>query len=132
MAGEEVFAAFVIYRGREYQLHLSLCGRLLLDYLARHRHCAQSAGQIAVGIQTGEFYRKHATNAGRNPKMQRRIARSAVKVYIQRLRQAFVTIFREAGLEVNSNQVVRSERTESNEVGYRLNAYVEWLHVDFT
>lgn len=128
--GEEVFAVFLVQRGRQFQLRLSLSGRLLLDYLARHRHYAQSATQIAAGIQASDFYQKHASNAGKSPRMRRKIARSAVKIYIRRLRQAFAAACEEAEVVFSADKVIVSEQTVANEVGYKVHARVEWSHVD--
>jgi len=130
LPGEEVFAVFLLCRGHLYQLRLSLSGRLLVDYLARHRHCAQSAAQIEAGIRADEFYQKHAANAIWHLKMIRRIPRSAVKVHIARLRRAFTVAFREAGLRFNPDDVVVARQTMSNEVGYSLKAAVDWIHID--
>ena len=128
LPGEEVVATLLVSRGQAYQLRLSLSGRLLLDYLARHRHCAQSAAQISAGIGADEFYQEHAANAGACMKMLRRIPRSCIKVQVARLRKAFGLAFREAGIQFDPSGVIASRPTVSNEVGYILKAVVEWSH----
>src|SRR5258708_16045201 len=60
LPGEEVFAAFLLYRGRAYQLRLSLSARLLLDYLPRHPPVPQSPPQIPAAIHTSAFFPNHA------------------------------------------------------------------------
>ena len=48
----------------------------------------------------------------------------------KRIRAALQLAFREAGLELDPQRVLVSERTVGNEVGYRLRATVEWVHND--
>jgi len=91
--GEEVFAVFLLYRGHEYQLRLSLSQRLLFEFLARHSRVAQSAGQIQLGIRGDDFYKFHARNAdGRKP-LTRRIHRTAIRVLVNRVHRAMKLVF---------------------------------------
>jgi hypothetical protein len=104
--GEEVFGVFLVCRGREYCLRLSLALRILFDYLARHSRFAQSARQIEFGIRADDFYKDHAKNAnGRSP-LTRRITRSAIRVYIERLRKALRFAFQEAGVNIDPSRVL--------------------------
>lgn len=129
LAGEEIAAVFLIHRGHEYRLRLSLALRIVFDFLARHSRLPQSARQIELGIRADDFYKRHAANAtGRA--MTRRITRSAIREYVRRLRRAFRLAFREAGLRIDPDRVVIAEKTVGNEVGYRLRARCEWVHVD--
>jgi hypothetical protein len=99
--GEEIVAVFLIYRGREYRLRLSLAQRILFDFLARHSRLPQSARQIELGIRADDFYKRHAANAtGRA--VTRGIPRSYVKVYVRRLHRAFSLAFRDAGMRPSS------------------------------
>ncbi len=126
--GEEIVIVFLVYRGQRYALRLSLALRLLVDYLAKHAHFPQSASQIEAGMRADPFYLKHGTNAILHNGLKRRISRSAIKQYVKRLRLALGLAFRDAGLNLNPLHVVVSEPTLMNEVGYRLNATVEWFH----
>lgn len=128
-AGEEVFAVWLIFRARPYQLKLPIALRVLFDYLARHATHAQSATQIETGMRSDGFYGRHGANASASRRLVRRISHSSVKTYIQRIRDAFRLTFDEARLTLDPAQVLVSERTVGNEVGYRLKATTMWRHV---
>jgi len=132
LPGEEVFAVFLVYRGREYQLRLSLAQRLIFDFLARHSRLAQSARQIELGIRADEFYKLHAKNAAGRTAVARKIPRSSIKVHIERLGQALDVAFREAGLNVHPGTVLVRQDTAGNEVCFRLKATCSWSHIDLT
>lgn len=132
LPGEEVFAAFLAWRGREYQLRLSPALLLLFDYLAHHNRIAQSAKQIELGIRADDFYREHAKNANGRLAIVRRIPRSAVREHVKRLHRALVRVFHEAGLLLAPDKVLVVQQTVSNEVGYRLRATFLWTHIDLT
>lgn len=125
--GEEVFAVYIVHRGRATPLSLPLALRLLLNYLAQHRHQGQSAAQISAGIRSSLFYRRHAANSG--VVATRRISRSAVKEYIKRIRQALSASFKQASLALDPARVLVSQKTQGNEVQYRLRATLEWVHL---
>ena len=127
-AGEEVFAIFLLYRGREIPVSLPLALRLLFDYLGRHYQVGQSASQIAAGMRASSFYRNHAINSGEISR--RKISRSAVKEYVLRVRRALDTSFKQASLPLDPGLILVSEQTEGNEVLYRLRATVQWQHCD--
>jgi hypothetical protein len=128
--GEEILAVCLVHRGQEYSLRLSLALRILFDYLARHSRFAQSATQIEVGIRADRFYTNHAElTFGTNAPI-RRIPRSYVRVYMERLRLALEGASCEANLMIERRAVLVSERTVTNEVGYRLRARIEWIHTD--
>jgi hypothetical protein len=73
---------------------------------------------------------KHGSNAMLQNGLKRRISRSAIKEYIKRLRLAFELAFRDAGLNLDPRQVIASEATVTNEVGYRLKVTIDWFHID--
>jgi hypothetical protein len=104
--------------------------RILFDYLARHSRFPQSATQIEAGIRADRFYNQHAATAMGNKEFTRRIPRSYVRVYIERLRSALQGAFHEAGLSMDARVVLLSQETVMNEVGYRLKATFEWLHIN--
>jgi hypothetical protein len=122
----------LVYRGRLYPLRLSLALRMLIDYLAQHSHFPQSASQIEAGMRTDPFYMNHGTNATFHNGLKRRISRSAIREYIKRLRLAFGLAFAEAGQALDPRQVIVSEPTVTNEIGYHLKATVEWFHAENT
>jgi len=128
--GEEVAGVYLIHRGREYFLRLPLALRLLFDYLARHTHLPQSATQIEAGIRSGHFYTEHAATVKNSSKLIRSIPRSYVRVYIERLRLAMSHVFQQANLELAAGVVLISQETVMNEIGYKLKATVELIHID--
>jgi len=128
LPGEEVSAALLAYRGREFPIRLSSRGLLLLDYLAR-QHLGQTATQITRAMQHDAFCRKHGVNAGR-VRLPREVARSTVKVHIERLRAALSQTFREARIPLDPYVVLASESMSSNEAAYRLRAVTTWIHLD--
>jgi hypothetical protein len=130
--GEEIFAIFLVYRGRPYQVKIGLTLLILIDYLARYSRTGQTAAQIECGVRRDEFYAEHGSNASGRRKLVRRIPRSAVKELVRRLRCAFALTFHKAGLRVDSRDVVVAERTVSNQVLYKLQAETRWTHVDLT
>jgi hypothetical protein len=127
--GEEIFAVYLVHRGREYPLRLNLALRILFDYLAHHSHLPQSATQIEAGIRASRFYAEHASNVMGHTTFTRSIPRSYVRVYIERLRTALEMAFQEAGLSVDPQTVLLKQETVMNEVGHRLRANFEWVHI---
>lgn len=124
--GEEVSRVLLAYRGRHTIVPLPLALRLVVDYLGRYRHIPQNATQIAAGMRLSEFYRRHGLNSGELS--QRKISRSAIKEYVNRIRKAFAIAFWEAQLLLDPAEVLVSEGTVSNETTYRLRAVVTWHH----
>lgn len=115
--GEEVAAVYLIWHGREFQLRLSTALRPLFDYLARHPRFFQSARQIECGMRESRFWRA--------------IPRAYIRIYIERVRTAIQQAIKEAGLLLNADDVLVSEQTVMNEVGYRLKATFDWDHSAF-
>jgi hypothetical protein len=128
--GEEIFAVFLVYRGREYHLRLPLALRILFDYLARHSRVPQSARQIELGVRADDFYRRHAANGTGRRAVTRSMARSFVRQYARRLRLALELAFEGANLRIDSHDVLIEKKTVGNEVGYQLRANVDWVHLD--
>jgi hypothetical protein len=124
--GEEVAAVYLVWRGREFQLRLSTVLRLLFDYLARHSRLFQSARQIECGMRESRFYARISDGS-----LWSTIPRAYVRVYIERVRAAIQQACEEAGLLLASDAVLVSEQTVMNEIGYRLNATVDWVHSAF-
>ncbi|MBV9760288.1 MAG: hypothetical protein JO340_06985 [Acidobacteriaceae bacterium] len=129
-SGEEIACVHLMHRSREHVVPLSLTLRVLFDYLAKHPRWPQNASQIAAGIAADPFYRKHGANAGSQAKLTRSVSRSGVKELIKRIRRALDLVCREASLCLNPEDVLCAEKTVMNEVGYRLKANCQWIHVD--
>jgi|HubBroStandDraft_5_1064220.scaffolds.fasta_scaffold23700_3 hypothetical protein len=130
MPGEEILAIFLLYRGREYQLRLSPALLIIADYLLRNGRYAQTATQISTGIHAGGFYAEHGKN-GRRQRIQR-IPRSAIRVYIKRLKLALEMAFGEANLCLDPKNVLLSEESVSNHVLYLWKAIPGVVHLDST
>lgn len=129
LAGEEIFAAFLSSRGREYALRLPLALLILFDYLA-HSRLPQSARQIELGIRASDFYKRHAENATGGAALTRRISRSAVKEYIKRLRDALSMVFQDAKMTIDPDKVLIVQKTVGNEVRFLLKATFSYIHID--
>jgi len=108
--GEEILAVCFVHRGQEYHLRLSLALRILFDYLARHSRFPQSASQIEAGVRADRFSARHAAAAMGASAFTRRISRSCVKVYIERLRSALESAFHEADLLMDTRGVLLSRK----------------------
>lgn len=132
LPGQEVYAVFLMYRGREYQLRLTLAQRIVFDFLANHRRLAQSARQIELGIRADPFYKFHGKNANGHTVLTRRIPRSSIKEHIRRLHQAIQVVFQEAGIGIDPRNVLLAQETVGNEVLYKLKATCSWAHIDLT
>jgi hypothetical protein len=128
--GEAVAYICLLHRAEAFSLRLSIGLMLLFDYLARHRHIGQSASLIAAGLNVDPFFQEHGTYANAHEFLSKGLSRTAVKQQIVRLRAALVSVFREAGLNLDVNRVLISEETEGNEVRYRLKISVTWEHFE--
>ncbi len=129
--GEVIGDIRLLHRRREISVPLSLRLLLLFDYLARHRHLAQSASQIAAALSADPFSQEHGFYANAQETLGKELSRTAVKQQVMRLRAALGSAFRKGGLSLNPNRVLVSEETEGNEVRYRLKISVDWQHVEF-
>ena len=127
LAGEEVVGVWLEPDGP--QLRLSLALRLVFDHLGKYHWIAQSAAQIEAAMRADPFYARHAANSRTSRKLTRRMTRSGIKVYIARLRDGLQLAFDEAGVGLKADDVLVSERTFGNEVGYKLHAKVRWVHL---
>ena len=128
LPGEEVAAASLVRRARRYAFRLSTAPLIFLDYLARHKDSPQTASQIEAGMRLDQFCQRHASNS--QPKKARAFSKSSVKEYVKRLRMEFRRVFREAGLNLDPKKVLISEKTTSNQVRYKLRAFIIQDHED--
>jgi hypothetical protein len=124
LAGEEIAAGRFVFRGRGFELERLGVGPLIvLDYLARNRWRPRSASQLAADLNADAFSVQHGANAPKSRKQTRKFTHGAVKVYVERIREAMASAFRQAGANLDPRLVLRSE------AGYRLIASVEWIHL---
>lgn len=132
LAGEEILGVFLLYRGREYCLRLTLAMRILFDYLARHSRFAQSACQIEWGIRADDFYKDNGKNADGRVALTRKITRSAIREYINRIHQSLSLAFQEAGINIDPKNVLTVRETSGTEVLYQLKCTSTVSHIDLT
>jgi hypothetical protein len=126
--GEET-ADILLHRGhRATSLRLPTIARLLFEYLARNRYSPQSAEQIALGMEKDSFIQEQGLHAKSGAKLKTTISRAAVKQHIMRMRKRLGELFRRLGINLDPTRVLVSVETETNEVRYRLRAFVTWLH----
>ena len=128
--GEEVGAVYLVHRTREFPLRLSCTMLVVFDYLARHSYLPQTASQITAGMRADAFCSKHGANVSSVGRLVRKLSRASVKEYIKRMRAALGQTFHDAHLPLDPYGVLASEVTSSNQVGYRLRANCEWVHID--
>jgi len=82
--GEEIWAVLLVYRDVNspcLRPRASACVRLSRENKAR----AQRASQIAAGLRSLEFYKRHGANA--KLEQRRKFSRAAVKEYVKRIRR---------------------------------------------
>jgi len=127
--GEEIAGVFLINNDETaLQLPLGLAQRFVIEFLAQHRRIALDAQQILSGLSGDWFYRDHAANSGH--RQMKKIRRPAVKVIVQRIREAMATVFTRAHLRLDPYDVLRSYPVEgSKRVLYKLIADVRWRHL---
>lgn len=127
--GEEIAGVFLVNNEIPLQLPLGLAQRFVFEFLAQHRRIALDAQQILSGLLGDWFYRDHAANSGQ--RQLKKIRRPAVKVVMQRIREAMHSTFNHAGVNLDAYSVLRSYPVEgSKRVLYKLIAHVRWRHLD--
>jgi hypothetical protein len=127
-AGEEIESCFLQSSEGLLQLPLGLTQRLMFDFFGQHRQVALDARQIASRMSGDWFFRDHGANSGH--RQLKRIRPPAVKVNVQRLRDAMAYVFTKAHMHIDPYQVLRSYPAEgSKRVLYKLVADVRWRHI---
>jgi len=127
--GEEILGVFLIYRAKRYLVRLRCSLLLLFDYLA-HSNVPQTTSQIFAGINADPFYQKHGANATERGRLTRKMSRSCLREYVQRIRMALKRTFHDARLNLDPFEVLISDSTSSNQAGYRFRAKFDWIHID--
>lgn len=126
--GEEVFEIVASYGSCEVSLPLSTKLRALVDYMARYK-VAQTASQIAAGMNAHPFYKRHGSNAQGQVRFGCKVNRSSIKEQVSRVRIVIEDAFREFNIYINPFLFVQSVKTEK-EVRYRLRAVASWKHLE--
>lgn len=121
---QEAIAVHLCHENRLFQLGLGSVLVALFDYLARHNRLAQNARQIEDGTRADPLFKMRRRTGPKN-----RIPRQYVRVYVDRIRMALGLVFQQYELGIRPEAVLVSEETVMNEVGYRLRASFEWLHM---
>jgi len=128
LRGETVEQVCLAYRCREFPLHLSPTGLLIVDCLCRYRRTSLTAARIAEILASDPFYMHHGANAHKRNGKVPQPSRASIKVHVQRIREQMAKAFKEAGLNIALNRVLISDMTDSNIVVYRLKAGLELRH----
>jgi len=128
VAGTEIASAWLIFRGRSYQLPLSATHLILFDYLCWH--CAggigQSASEIEAGLNEQLFYVHHASTAKRRGTVIARSSRTSIRKQVERIRRTMRELFEEEHLPLDPIQIIRSSPTSTREIRYSICAEVAW------
>lgn len=126
--GETVEQAYLSFRGRDFPLHLSATGLLIVDCLCRYHLTPLTAVRLERILALDPFYRRLGANAPWAQPTTIRPRRDSIRVYIQRIRVQIGKALREAGVNVTPGKVLVSETTDSNVVVYQLKVGVEIRH----
>jgi hypothetical protein len=128
LPGEECLAILLVFRGRRYRIPWGPTHLILGDFLCRYRWIALDAWQIAVKMADDPFVQEHGTNVPGHHGRHARTSRTAVRQQIKRMREALTGLIQEHGLPFNASDILRSEKTSSGTVGYRITLEVSWEH----
>lgn len=127
MPGEEVVAIILIYRGKRYRIPLSPTHLILMDYLARCRY-PEDAWRISAQMQLDPFTTDHAINAPGNRVRSARTSRNAVRQQVMRIRTVLRALIANERLDLDAEDIIRSEETSTRAVRYTLDVDVSWEH----
>lgn len=128
MPGEEVVAMILIYRGKRYRIPLSPTHLVLMDYLARCRY-PEDAWRISAQMQLDPFTTDHGINAPGHCVRSARTSRAAVRMQVSRIRGMLTALIVEEELDMDAEEIIRSEVTSTRTVRYKIDADVSWEHL---
>jgi hypothetical protein len=126
--GEIIEQICLIHRWNLFPLSLSATGLLIMDCFCRSRLKPLTASRIAQILASDPFYMRHGANLGIGKLITAPPGRSAIKVYVQRIRQQMAKTFDSAGVLLDPAMVLVSGTTEKSAVAYTLRASVEFVH----
>jgi hypothetical protein len=120
VTGERILSSWLVHQGRSYILPLSTPHLILLDFLARHcKNFGLNAEQIQERLNSDLFY-IHLARV--------RSSRTAIRQQVRRIRESMAKCFAKADLDLDPDDILRSEPTSSNEVRYSIHADVVIEH----
>ena len=126
--GEIIEQICLLHRWNLFPLPLSPKGLLIMDCFCRNRSKPLTASRIDQILACDSFYIRHGANLGIARLIATSPGRSAIKVYVQRIRRQMTRTFESAGLMLDPAQVLVSEATENHVVAYTLRASVDFIH----
>ena len=127
MPGEEVVAIILVYQGKRYRIPLSPTHLILMDYLARCRY-SEDAWRISAQMQLDPFTTDHGSNAPGHRVRPARSSRVAVRQQVMRIRGVLATLIAKEELDLDAEDILRSEGTSTRAVRYKINVDVIWEH----
>jgi len=125
--GAEIVSAWLVFRGKSYELPLGGPHKIFFDYLCWH--CAgigQSAAEIEAGLNEELFYVHHASAAKRRSTVLARSSRTNVRKQAERIRIVMADLFTREHLPLNPKEILRSQPTSTREVRYSIRGNVIW------
>jgi len=126
--GETIGDIAAVTSPEPVSLGLAHMASLIFDCLCRY-HLPLSAGHIEEIMNTDPFYLYYGANRIEPDQLFSRPDRHTVRIYVERIRRQMETIFRRAHIGVDPNQILISEKTDSNIFVYRLRATCEFVHL---
>jgi hypothetical protein len=130
LAGESIEEVHLSYPEREIPIpvRLSLSGLMLCDCMIRFRHTSLSIARMDRILTADPFYRRLGANSFERIEEPPTLARAALRVYIARLREQIAKALKEGGSVLAAENVLLSEKTDSNVAVYRINLPVQVVH----
>jgi len=129
LPGEEVITILLVYLGRRYRIPWGPTHLILADFLCRYRWISLDAWQIAEKMANDPFVQQHGMNASGYHGRPARTSRTSVRQQIKRMREVLAELILEHELNLNAWNVLRSEKTSSATVRYRITLDVTWEHL---
>jgi hypothetical protein len=126
--GEEAVGAYLIWRGRAYEISLSAPHLVFLDFLCRHRWIAMDASTIAIRMRTDLFVLHHGSNAPGHQVKPSRSSRTAIRQQVRRIRAVIAKVIADEKLDLDAFSILRSEETSTRSKRYRITADVSYEH----
>ena len=126
--GEEVTAAILGYRGKQYFVPWGPTHLILIDFICRHRRIPLDAQSIANKMRSDPFVIQHGANAPCDVPRPARTTRTAVRQQIKRSRDMLADLIEDQELDLDAWDIICSVETSTRAMKYRINAKVSWKH----